>query len=377
MTYPLRLCLLLLSAGLIGIGCNKDETAIRTYSAPKDIPPPPQVASADQPPAAEAQTPDRPEQESAAASPITWIVPDGWKQAAGGNGMRFATIQVSADDPKAQLTVVPLPMEAAAVLPNVQRWAGQLKLPEVAEADVPKFTQQTQVSGEQATIVDMTGPAEPGTPPTRLLAAIVPHEGRAWFFTLKAPEPLAASQKAAFEKFIHSIQFPTGPAASNSPAEGPGPSDRDTDQSFKLVKWKTPDGWEEQPGSNSMRVTSFRVGNNDQHTEVIVSKIPIGGFGSIPDNLNRWRGQVGLEPVDRPEPDTKEPVTLGGHGALLLSFKGPASGATPARTALIAMDQEGHDLWFIKLLGPDSVVARQQDAFKQFLGSLQFEPETH
>lgn len=377
MTYPLRLCLLLLSAGLIGIGCNKDETAIRTYSAPKDAPAPPQLAIADRAPA-DAKALDAPEQSQAGTAAITWTVPDSWKQVPGENKMRYATFQVSAQDPKAELTVLQLPAEAGALLPNMQRWADQLKISgPISNSDVTKLATRTQISGEEAIVIDLTGGPASGNPPTRLLAAIVPHEDSTWFFTLKAPEPVAAAQKASFEKFIHSIQFPTGPAASNSPAEGPGPSDRDTDQSFKLVKWKTPDGWEEQPGSNSMRVTAFRVGNNDQHTEVIVSKIPIGGFGSIPDNLNRWRGQVGLEPVDRPEPDTKEPVTLGGHGALLLSFKGPASGATPARTALIAMDQEGRDLWFIKLLGPDSVVARQQDAFKQFLGSLQFEPETH
>ncbi|HSU69177.1 MAG TPA: hypothetical protein VLJ39_19995 [Tepidisphaeraceae bacterium] len=364
MNQPLRATLVFLSAAAILVGCHKDETAIRTYSAPKDTPAP-QVASADQTPS---DTSDSPAPEPTPGQPILWTVPESWKQVPGGNQMRYATFRVSENDPKAELTVLRLPAEAAAVLPNVNRWAGQLKLPQVSQADLIKLVSQTQVSGEQAAMVDMTGSPDTGNPPTRLLAAIIPHEDSAWFFTLKAPAPVVADQKANFEKFLHSIQFPTGTSASADSSEAAG---------YKLAKWKTPEGWVEQPGSNSMRVTSFRVGPEDQHTEVIVSKIPIGGFGSIPDNLNRWRGQVGLPPVDRPDPDTKQEINVAGHGAIMMAFKGPAEGPTPARTALVAMDQEGREFWFIKMLGPDSVVSKQQDNFKQFLDSLQFEPESH
>jgi hypothetical protein len=377
-TYPLRLSLLLLSAGLIGIGCNRDETAIRTYPAPKDAPAP-QVASADQTPA-DTQTHDQPEQQPPATTPITWTVPDGWKQAPGGNQMRFATFDVSPDDPKAQLTVVPLPMEAAAVLPNVQRWAGQLKLPQVAEGDLPKFAQQTQVSGEQATIVDMTGAPESGNPPTRLLAAIIPHDGRAWFFTLKAPEAVAAAQKANFEKFIHSIQFPTGPTSSSSSADDSGKANHGfgpTDQRFKLAKCTTPAGWQEQPGSNAMRVTSFRVGSGDQQAEVVVSRIPQQGIGNLPDNINRWRGQVGLEPIEGGKAAGFHPITIAGEPGMMLDLTGPGASDQPAKELLVALTVQGSDFWFFKLLGPESVVSKQQDAFKQFLGSLQFEPESH
>lgn len=379
MTYPLRLSLLLLSAGLIAIGCKKDETAIRTYAAPKDVPAPPQVADAEQTPAI-APPADQPDQQPAAA-PITWTVPAGWKQVTGGDAMRFATFDISADDPKAQLTVVPLGAEAAAVMPNVTRWAGQLKLPPVSEADLRKITQQTQVSGEQATIVDLTGSAETGTPPTRLLAAIVPHEDRTWFFTLKAAEPVVAAQKANFEKFIHSIEFPTGPTASNSPADDSakiqhefGPSD----QRFKLAKWKVPEGWQEQPGSNAMRVTSYHIGSGADQAEVLVSRIPQQGIGSFTDNINRWRGQVGLGAMENEKDAGFQPIAIAGQPGLMLNLTGPkTAGDQPAKEMLVALTIRGADGWFFKLLGPASVVSRQQDAFKQYLESLQFEPESH
>lgn len=360
--------MILLSAGVFIVGCNKDDTAIRTYNAPKDVPAP-EVASADQAPA---QMPAEDSSSAADSLPIHWTVPSGWKQVSGAQGMRLASFSVSQDDPKAELTVVQLGAEAAEVLPNVKRWAGQLKLPEVAQSDLPKYVQQTQVSGEQGEIVEMTGSPETGNPPTGLLAAIVPHEGATWFFTLKAPQPIVQSEKANFEKFVHSIQFVTGRAVpeANGSQMPSGPS-----MAYKLTGWKTPAGWQEQPGANSMRVTSFRIGSGDEQAEVIVSRMHKGMFGSIPDNMNRWRGQVGDEPVDKPEPDGVEQIPMSDHEALLMTFKGAPDGPKPVRELLIAMDQEGTDFWFIKMLGPESVVSKQQDALKQFLNSMHFEPE--
>jgi hypothetical protein len=375
--HLLRFGLFLVIGAAFGAGCNKDETAIRTYTAPKDIPAP-QVASAEQSP------PDSPTPEPsgpATAAPITWTIPGDWKQIPGSSAMRFATFAVSADDPKAQVTVVPLPSEAGAIVPNLTRWAGQLKLPAVTDSDVPIYARQTQVSGEQSTLVDMTGSAESGTPPTRLLAAIIPHEDRVWFLTLKAPEPIVAGQKANFERFVHSIQFPTGPVAS---AEPPSPIDKPPDipgqpsgESFKLVSYKAPADWQEEPGANAMRVTSFRVGSGAEQAEVIVSRIGQGQTGSFVDNINRWRGQVGLEPVAEQKFGELKPITMAGHQALFLPLTGPSQADQPAKQILVAIDIEGKDFWFVKMLGPESVVSSQQAAFQQFLDSFKFEPESH
>lgn len=377
MTHRIQISLIIAVAALVS-GCGNDDSKIQTYAAPKD-PPAPQIASNGQAGPSQAR--------QNATPPIVWTLPSGWKELPGGE-MRYATIQVSAADPKAQLTVVPLPSEAAPVLPNVKRWAGQLKLSNVTEADLSKYVQQTQVSGEQAQLVDMTGSPETGNPPTRLLAAIIPHDGRAWFFTLKASEPLASAQKSNFEKFIHSIQFPVsaGPAAAGEPASHgadfatPDPHGGDSSQanqpSYRLVKWTTPEGWAEQPGSNSMRVTSFRVGPADQQTEVVVARIPQGQTGAFLDNINRWRGQVGLGPVTDMVPGGTSPISVGGSPGLLLSFTGPSQSGQPPKQMLVAMFVEGRDFWFVKLLGPEPVVAKQQNAFRQYVESLQLEPES-
>lgn len=374
-TLPTRLVSLALISAFVALGCNRDDNAIRSYSAPKDTPAQ-RPMMAEQPPQA---------QPMPGQAPVQWTLPDDWKQVGGESQMRYATIQVSKDDPKAELTVVPLGAGAAATLPNVQRWAGQLKLPQVSDADLAKYVTQTQVSGEQAQLVDMTGSAETGNPPTRLLAAIIPHAGEAWFFTLKAAPPLVEAQKANFEKFIHSIQFPTGATAAapptsaapqQNPQTGPEQMNPAANISYRLTSFKAPEGWQEQPGSNAMRVTSFRVGSGDQTAEVIISRIPQGQSGGLLDNYNRWRSQVGLNPIASESEAGMQTGFVGDTPAMFVTFVGPKPADGPAKEVMVAMTIVGRDDWFIKTLGPETLVSAQQVPFRQFLSSLKFAPET-
>src|SRR5688500_11426440 len=78
-------------AACLFVGCE-GEDGIRVYTAPNE---PPRVA----PPAGSGQ---------AAAKPVEWKLPEGWSELpdAGPNEFgRFATIQVSKDDPSLQLAV--------------------------------------------------------------------------------------------------------------------------------------------------------------------------------------------------------------------------------------------------------------------------------
>jgi hypothetical protein len=368
-TYPLRIVLPILGVAVALVGCNRDDGSIKTYAAPRETPPS-AMASADQ------QMPTA--QEPAESAPqLRWTLPAGWKQTAGASEMRYATIDAGG----AQVTVTPLGPESAALLPNVVRWAGQLGVQNVTEADLPKYTQTTQVSGEQANLVDITGPAANGQAAQRLLAAIIPHEGRVWFIKLTAPDSVAASQKANFDSFVHSFEFST---ANNAGSQAAAPSQSQqlpamppaagaahpAEGTFRLASFKAPEGWTEQPGANAMRVTSFRVGTGTETAEVIVSRIPQGGAGSFQDNINRWRGQAGLEPTAEPKPGQFQQINVAGHPALFLSFTGPE------KQVLVSMDVEGSEFWFVKMLGPKAVVSAQQDAFRQFLASMQFVPES-
>jgi len=43
------------------------------------------------------------------------------------------------------------------VLPNVNRWRGQIGLAPVAEAELASFSRELTVGGEKATVIDLTG----------------------------------------------------------------------------------------------------------------------------------------------------------------------------------------------------------------------------
>lgn len=68
--------------------------------------------------------------------PIEWTPPADWKAEPGG-AMRYATFRVGKQN--LELTVTKLGAEAAALLPNVNRWRGQLGLPNIDEEQLPKL----------------------------------------------------------------------------------------------------------------------------------------------------------------------------------------------------------------------------------------------
>ena len=58
--------------------------------------------------------------------------------------------------------------------------------------------------------------------------------------------------------------------------------------------WDLPDGWKKEAGQKPMRVATFLVGEDKATVEVVVTQLP-SPVGTLLGNVNRWRGQVGLE----------------------------------------------------------------------------------
>lgn len=381
-------------AGLIVFvaGCGRDEQAIRTYDVPKEPPPAeqtqvPTMAAMLQSPAADAPSPQGGE--------IHWIVPDGWKELPG-EQMRYASFQVSADKPDVQLTVIPLGLEAGQLLPNVNRWENQLGLPPTAEADLGKVVKPMEIGADQAAVVDLIGP-ENANPRMRMLGAIVPHGQRVWFFKLAGPADVAGAQKEKFDAFLKSIHFADSPAA-KPPATGeaprlpaghpvlpgqgaspqlpaghpaiPGGGGTMPEALETRISSSVPQGWvQEEP--RPFRAVSFQIGQGDKAAEVIVSKLPASGSGSRIDNINRWRGQVGLAPLAENQPQPSQPIKVGGTDGALFDFVGPGD-PKHARHMIVAWVPRDSDWWFFKLTGPDDIVAEQQANFDAFLKSVQF-----
>lgn len=147
-------------------------------------------------------------------------------------------------------------------------------------------------------------------------------------------------------------------------------------QRFKLDSFQAPTGWTETPGSNDMRVTSFRVGTGADSAEVIVSRIRQGQAGSLVSNFNRWRGQVGLDPIATESDGNMQYGNVAGQPGMFVTYTGPAAAGASPKQVNVAMTIVGGDDWFIKMLGPQTVVTAQQETFRTFVNSLKFSPES-
>lgn len=107
----------------------------------------------------------------------------------------------------------------------------------------------------------------------RLLGAMILTDREAWFVKLMGRADDVAGQKDNFITFVRSLRFP--------------------EKGKEPIAWTVPEGWEHKPGKE-MRYASFAVPNG---LEVTVFKFGAEGK-QVLANVNRWRDQLKLEPID-------------------------------------------------------------------------------
>lgn len=352
-------------------GCQDGD--VRSYDAPKE--------SAASPPAMSSRPPT-------AVETATWTLPDGWRELPG-EGMRYATLVVeeaSADGrPALEMRVTPLGLSARDPLANINRWREQIGQPPITADELGDYARALDVDGRQAYLVNLV--ADPGEhdSPHQILAAIVPGDQRAWFFMILDHNDRLGPYEEAFETFVRSVriettapQMPAGhpPIASGGEAHDPSHgSDANTAaQAAAGVHWETPDGWHAHPGNGSFRVVSFHVGADPAPAEVTVTRFA-GGAGSLLPNINRWRGQLGLEPVASVEEQPVERLEVAGAPAQLIDIADESSSESSRARILVVLMMRDDTAWFVKMTGPHEVLESQRDTFLGFARSMHFEAE--
>jgi len=97
-------------------------------------------------------------QAAPAAAKPEWKLPEGWTDK-GGSGMRAATLVIPTDGEPLELSVIALPSTGAPseILSNVNRWRGQMKLPEVDERGLAESKRELKVGDATVTVVDLRG----------------------------------------------------------------------------------------------------------------------------------------------------------------------------------------------------------------------------
>jgi hypothetical protein len=131
------------------------------------------------------------------------------------------------------------------------------------------------------------------------------------------------------------------------------------------LQWTAPAAWTPKSGS-SMRKGSFAVKRDGAEADFAITAFP-GDTGGLHANINRWRGQVGLQSAAPAELDAAV-QHLDGRGGMhfdVVDLVGPGG------TRLLgAITNYNGNSWYFKLMGPDAVVAGEKAAFVEFLHTV-------
>ena len=348
-------------------GCGpSDDTKITVYRIPKEIQP---GAGAPLTPATSGET----------APEVRWTAPAGW-EAQPSSGFRKGSFLVrSADGKTADVSIISFPQAAGGLLANVNRWRDQLKLPPIG--DPAQAGSTIKIGGRDMLFVDLVSekPIASDGSKSRILGGILPIGDATWFFKMLGPDNLVESQRNTFQQFLESVEVAKGPGTpapmmantGGDSTNAPTPPLIDGPQSAPL-QYKLPPNWQEKPLS-PMRLASFNAMSPDgKEADVSVVTLPSIAGGDLA-NVNRWRGQVKLAPIDEDMlAKTAEHVRASGHDYLVVDLvsEGPIDGQEGKQRILAAILDENGRAWFIKMTGEDATVEGQKSTFTDFLRDL-------
>lgn len=262
------------------------------------------------------------------AGKVTWKAPENWKERPGGE-FRFTTFLIPhGSDKPYELAISRLDaadgVNDAYLQANLSRWRGQVGLDPITADDVSKVTTKVEFKGGAAYVVNFVGLPSAGNSMGAPFA-------NAPFAGGNAPAPV--EQKPA-------------PAAAGA-------------EDFEFT---TPKGW--GPGkASSMRKASLAVKDGDMSADISVFAFPADA-NDLLSNVNRWRGQVGLDPVtaEALQKSTKS-IDVGGETGEYVELVGTKE------TILGVMVKKGPSAWFFKLQAPTAMAGREKGRFEEFVKS--------
>jgi len=132
------------------------------------------------------------------------------------------------------------------------------------------------------------------------------------------------------------------------------------------VSWTAPAGWKEAPG-NGIRLATFTPPQDSGRSEATVVALP-GDAGGELANVNRWRGQIGLAPIDMGSLAGARQSVQSRLGAVTVyDFTGAGTNKPRVVVGLIKVEET---TWYFKLMGDETAVGKSKPAFLKLLGGL-------
>jgi hypothetical protein len=290
---------------------------------------------------------------AAAGTSPEWTLPADWQQRPA-SGMRFATIVIGGGDKPLELSVIPLPSPpqdpADYALSNINRWRRQLGLPPIAATQLSKETEQLKLDGATATLVNLEGHA-------------ADQQG------MMGQAPFAFGQQQGLPP-MRSSQGPASSGTEPSASAIPQTSDPESQASDSPLTFDKPETW--QAGKvGGMRKAAFTVADGDKHVEITVIDLAEAAGDLLP-NINRWRDQLKLPPVEQAELDKQlQPIKAGQVAGHFIELIG-AEANQPQQAMLGAVVVDAGKAWFFKLTGDAELVEKEKPRFRAFVESMRF-----
>jgi hypothetical protein len=117
-----------------------------------------------------------------------------------------------------------------------------------------------------------------------------------------------------------------------------------------------------------MLLARFEASGEGGKAEITVSMFP-GDVGGTVANVNRWRGQVGLAPMDETAVNQAlTPLEVEGGSAMIVEMLNDQAGSGKRLVGVIW--PRGTHTWFYKMVGDDALVAREKAALIRFVQSV-------
>ncbi len=194
----------LLSFSLIILlsGCTKEDESVRKYQLPKsppeqaETPPAPAIQSSTTMP----QTPEIAKHES--KSGWTWKKPDSWQDSQG-SSMRMASFSVPAGDETGDCSVMTLGGMAGGIDANINRWRGQIGLPEQSSEEIAAAYQKIPTLAGKCIYVKLINEAKPES---AILAAMIPQTAETLFVKCTASKAAVEKIEPEFIEFCKSLE---------------------------------------------------------------------------------------------------------------------------------------------------------------------------
>jgi hypothetical protein len=136
------------------------------------------------------------------------------------------------------------------------------------------------------------------------------------------------------------------------------------------LKWSLPKGWSEAKGGGTMRFATFKAPYAGKlEATVVVLPGPAGGELA---NVNRWRGQIGLPPLDEPGL-AKARTALKTKAGALNVYDFTSEGQAKSRLVAGYISTPDGSTWFLKLTGDADPVGKAKPDFLTILGSVRLD----